>query len=166
MAERRLLAYSLPDAFPEEILLTDTTTFGGLTLSGNLLMGGNLINGLGSPLLGTDAANKAYVDTLFATHPELRQLIHFIDQGPAKGFASGAYKETLPVGPFPTSVIWWTSVAKTHKIVEKTITYTGPNPTTIVWKMYATDGVTVIETVTDAISYTGPFEATRTRTIV
>lgn len=100
-----------------------------------------------------------------AQHKTLRQLIHFIDHGPAGGFTSGAFKETLPSGPFPTSVIWWTSAAKTAKIVEKTITWTGSNPTTIQWKMYDTDGTTVLETVTDAISYTGPFENTRTRTI-
>lgn len=96
----------------------------------------------------------------------LRSLVHFINEGPADGFASGAYKEILPsANPFPTSVIWWSSAAKLKKIVEKTITYTGANPTTIVWKSYASDGVTVLATVSDAISYSGPFETVRTRTI-
>ena len=100
------------------------------------------------------------------THDALRSLIHFISEGPAEGFASGAYKETLPsADPFPTSIIWWESAAKTDKIVEKTITYTGVFPTTIEWKMYDTDGSTVLATVTDSISYSGPFETTRTRTI-
>jgi hypothetical protein len=96
----------------------------------------------------------------------LHSLIHFINEGPADGFASGAYKEVLPsANPFPTSVIWWISVAKLKKIVEKTITYTGAFPTTIVWKSYADDGVTVLVTVSDSISYSGSFEITRTRTI-
>ena len=44
------------------------------------------------------------------------------------------------------------------------ITYTGITPTTEVWKMYDTDGTTVLVTLTDAITYSGVFEATRTRT--
>ena len=99
-------------------------------------------------------------------HKTLRQLIHFIDNGPAEGFVSGAYRETLPSpSPFPTSVIWYTDSGKTDKIVEKLITYTGVNPTTVQWKMYDVDGSTVLATVTDAISYSGVFETSRTRTI-
>ena len=101
-----------------------------------------------------------------AQHRILRQLIHFIEEGPAGGFASGAYKETLPAGnPFPTSVIWWESSSKLQKIVERTVTWTGANPTTDEWKMYDADGITVLVTVSDSISYSGPFETTRTRTI-
>jgi hypothetical protein len=106
-----------------------------------------------------------------ARHRALRQLIHFINDGPACGFASGAYKETLPAGdPFPTSIIWWVSSSKVDKIVEKTITRSGGGatvvtPTPVVWKMYDTDGSTVLCTVSDAISYSGPFETSRTRTI-
>jgi len=100
-------------------------------------------------------------------HRERRHLIHFIDSGPALGFASGAFHELLPSGnPFPTSETWWESAAKTQKIVQLAITRDAQQkPTTEVWQMYDTDGVTVLETVTDAISYTGPFETTRTRTI-
>lgn len=99
-------------------------------------------------------------------HRTLRQLIHFIDDGPAEGFASGAYKETLPAGAvFPTSIIWWESSSKLKKIVERTLTWTGVNLTTSVWKVYDTDGSTVLATVTDTISYSGIFETTRTRTI-
>jgi hypothetical protein len=101
-----------------------------------------------------------------AGHKVLRQLIHFIDNGPAEGFASGAYRETLPsADPFPTSVIWYTDSGKTDKIVEKLITYTGVVPTQIQWKMYDVDGSTVLATITDAISYSGVFETSRTRTI-
>lgn len=102
-----------------------------------------------------------------SAHRTLRQLIHFIDDGPAEGFPSGAYKETLPSASiFPTSVIWWESSSKLKKIVEKTITWTGVNASPIVWKMYDTDGSTVLATITDAISFSGVFETTRTRTIV
>jgi hypothetical protein len=100
-------------------------------------------------------------------HRILRQLIHFIDDGPAEGFATGAYREILPAAdPFPTSAIWWESSGKTKKIVELTVSYTGAFPTTEEWKMYDTDGSTVLATVTDTITYSGPFETSRTRAIV
>jgi hypothetical protein len=100
-------------------------------------------------------------------HKALRQLIHFIDHGPAGGFASGAFFEILPDGnPFPTSEIWWESNAKSEKIVELTITRDGSQkPTTEVWKMYDTDGSTILATVTDTITYTGPFVKDVTRAI-
>ena len=101
-----------------------------------------------------------------AQHKVLRQLIHFINEGPAEGFVSGAYKETLPSAAiFPTSIIWWESSSKLKKIVERTLTWTGPNLTTSVWEVYDTDGSTVLATITDTISYSGIFETTRTRAI-
>lgn len=100
-----------------------------------------------------------------AQHEVLRQLIHFIDDGPAEGFPSGSYKETTPSGPFPTSEIWWESSAKLKKIVSLDTTWTGATITQEVWKIYDTDGSTVLATVTDVIAYSGVFEATRTRTI-
>lgn len=99
-------------------------------------------------------------------HQGLRTLAHFLDDGPGCGFASGAYKEALPVGPFPTSYIWWTSAAKTEKIVELTVTRSGGLPVTEVWEVYDIDGSTVLCTVTDTITYSGPFLASRTRSIV
>lgn len=102
-------------------------------------------------------------------HQTLRQLIHFIDQGPGDGFASGAFKETLPFGnPFPTSVTWYLDVAKTKKLVEKFITYSPTKQVTqIHWNMYDFDGVTVVHTVIDNITYVNnAFEGTRTRTII
>ena len=118
-------------------------------------------------LIDPTAGTKLLKDLPTASqHQALRQLIHFIDNGPTNGFASGAYRENLPAAdPFVTSVTWWTSSAKTHKIVEKLITYTGVLATTVQWKMYDTDGSTVLATVTDAITYSGIFESDRTRTI-
>lgn len=100
-----------------------------------------------------------------AQHRLLRQLIHFIDDGPAEGFASGAYKETTPTGPFPTSEVWWESSSKLKKIVSLDTTWTGALITAEVWKIYDIDGSTVLWTVSDSISYTGVFETGRTRTI-
>ena len=101
-------------------------------------------------------------------HETLRQLIHLADgDGPMEGFASGAFQTTSPGGAFPTSFIWWESSAMLKKIVEETVTYNG-NKTiaTDQWKVYATDGTTVLATVTDTISYSGVFETNRTRTVV
>lgn len=97
-------------------------------------------------------------------HVALRQLIHFIDGGPAEGFASGAYRETTGT-VFPTTVIWYNQagVGK-KKIVSKEIIWSGPFPTTITWKMYDV-AENLLVTVTDTISYSGPFETSRTRTI-
>jgi hypothetical protein len=105
-----------------------------------------------------------------AQHKALRHLIHFIDEGPADGFASGAYRQVVGSKVFPTSIIWWESSAMSQKIVEKIITRTGTGtkvkPTPITWKMYDTDGTTVLATVMDDIQWSGPFEIARVRTIV
>lgn len=100
-------------------------------------------------------------------HQTLRQLIHFIDEGPGDGFASGAFKEVLPTGsPFPTSITWYLDIAKTKKLVEKFVTYNAQHfPINIHWNMYDTDGVTIIHTVIDTITYSSAFESTRTRAI-
>lgn len=98
-------------------------------------------------------------------HKVLRQLIHFIEDGPAEGFASGAYKETTPTGPFPTGEVWWESAAKLKKLVSLDTTWTGAVPTAEVWKVYDVDGSTTLATVADSISYSGIFETSRTRTI-
>lgn len=95
-------------------------------------------------------------------HKTLLQLIHFIDEGPADGFTTGATK-TVTGGAFPTSILW--RRADTTKLVEQVVTWTGILPTTVEWKLYGTDGTTVVATVTDTITYSGPFEASRTRAI-
>jgi len=115
-------------------------------------------------------ASEVILNDLLATvqHKALRQLIHFIDQGPADGFVSGAEREQLPVGSFfPTSIIWYEDSSHTQKIVEKTIAYpTLVTPTPITWKMYDGDGSTVLVTVQDDITYSGIVEHIRVRTII
>jgi len=136
---------------------SDPTVLGGVRyVSGSFRM----LDGTGvfDPRAGSGLTENA--------HKALRQLIHFIENGPAESFASGAYRETLPAAnPFPTSVVWWESSSKVKKIVERLLTWTGVNLTTDQWKVYDTDGSTVLATVTDSISYSGVFETSRTRTI-
>ena len=100
-------------------------------------------------------------------HKTLLQLIHFIDEGPTEGFTTGATK-TVTGGLFPTLIEWKRSDATL--LVEKTITRSGGGatnlaPTPIVWKMYDTDGSTLLATVSDAVTYSGINEASRVRTI-
>jgi hypothetical protein len=102
-----------------------------------------------------------------AQHKTLLQLIHFIDDGPAEGFVSGATK-TVTGGLFPTKVEWKRQDATL--LIEKTIERSaGPatniTPTPVVWKIFDTDGTTVLATVSDAITYSGVAEVSRVRTI-
>lgn len=97
-----------------------------------------------------------------STHRTLLQLIHFIDGGPAEGFTTGATRTTTGTA-FPSQILW--KRADATKLVEKDLTYTGVFPTTIQWKIYDTDGTTVLATVTDTITYSGAFETGRTRAI-
>jgi len=99
-------------------------------------------------------------------HRTLRQLIHFIDEGPAEGFATGAFCEVTNPGLFPTAVTWYTDVSKAIKIVELAVTWSGTVQTVRAWTVYNAAG-TALATVTDTITYTSTiFETSRTRSIV
>jgi|ERR1700722_2813117 len=73
-----------------------------------------------------------------------------VDLTPTSG-----YQVFLPLGSiFPTSEIWYTDNTETLKIVEKDITWSGVVPTNIVYKFYATDGITITQKIKDVITYT------------
>ena len=105
-------------------------------------------------------------------HARVRQLVHLANKddagGPFEGFA-GAYSELVYAGnsPFYNGRIWYTDNTKQYKIVENIIVRNSINmPTTITWKVYDLDGITVLSTVTDSIVYINNiFETSRTRTI-
>lgn len=102
----------------------------------------------------------------WVSHKTMRDLAHFVESGPADGFASGAYEEILPDGdPFPTSDIWYESAAKAKKIVSLDTTYNA-NKTinTEVWKTYDIDGITPLVTMTDTYGYSGIFVSSVART--
>lgn len=100
-----------------------------------------------------------------AQHKALHHLIHFIDDGPSGDFGAGPYYKATTGTTFPTAEIWYTDSGMTMKIVEHNTTWTGVKPTSEVWKMYDTDGTTVLVTVTDTITYSGVFETSRSRAI-
>lgn len=103
-----------------------------------------------------------------AEHKVLLDLIHFIDNGPGDGFASGAVRVTSPAGsPFPTNIVWYLDNTLTTKLVEKIIVYTSDKvPATITWNMYDRAGLVVIHTVIDTFIYTNNvFESERIRTM-
>lgn len=141
----------------EALLLEDTAT--DPTVVGEIRRNGNDLKAKdGSGVFNLRSGAGLTADQ----HKTLLQLIHFIDEGPAEGFASGATK-TVTGTVFPTQILW--RRADATKLVEKNLTWTGAFPTTIQWKMYDVDGSTVLATVTDTVSYSGPFETGRTRAI-
>ncbi len=76
----------------------------------------------------------------------------------------GLYREIVGQ-PFPSSVIWYTSGAKTQKVKELIITRDGnQNVTQEQWKFYDNTGL-LTRTYTDAV-VGGAIETSRTRTIV
>jgi len=116
-------------------------------------------------LNGTTLEFSADEQPYIAVNAFLPALDFYVDEGPVDGLA-GAFKEVLPTASvLPTSVIWYTDSGKTKKVVEKLLTYTDILPATVTWKLYDTDGVTVLKTAVDTFTYSGIFESTRTRVI-
>lgn len=153
------------DPFPSYVTLAVTSSLPNervLTPGYGLSMqdggvGGQVILSLAGSLSGSAGVSES-------GHKALRDLIHFINDGPADGFTSGAHKEVLG-SPFVSSVTWYTSVAKTQKIVDVTYTRNSrKQATSSVWRMYDTDGSTILVTLTDTITYSNGFETSRTRT--
>lgn len=119
----------------------------------------------GDPVTTTKSKFRSLLSLLsLDSHQTVRHLIHFIEEGP---FEHGAYKIISPSGPKPTSIIWYNeeNPATRKKIVELSITYTGSSPTVEEWEIYDESEV-LLATVTDNISYSGPFETDRTRSVV
>ena len=98
----------------------------------------------------------------------IRDLAAFLPDNIGPDISTAPYREITPAGsPFPTSVIWYESAAKTEKVVECVVTRNSLQQITqAVFTLYDTDGSTVLATATDVITYdaTGIFETSRTRT--
>jgi len=176
MAEFRVLGYDAVTGGPKRLAVGDTTRFGALGIgvappSAGLALAVSTpanpgevgMDAQGNLLLFVGGQVTAGVSDL--GHGVLRQLIHLAGVGPMEGWPSGVYRE-ITGQPFPTNMTWWTSAAKTTKILELNVTRNPEqNPTVEQWIMYDADGTTVLKTITDAITYSGAYETSRTRTI-
>ena len=122
-------------------------------------------------LIGTGGGSGSDNDDGYLTaqeHPLLRDLVHFIEEGPGNGFASNAVRITSPSGsPFPTNITWYLDQTLTTKLIEKLIIYTSNQvPSTITWNLYDYDGITIKHSITDTYTYTNNvFESSRIRSI-
>lgn len=149
-----------------DLYVIQSPTPGDPTVEGQVRLnaaGNDLVTFIGGVVKSLTATSPGSGITA-AEHKVLRQLIHFISDGPAEGFASGAYREVTGT-VFPTNITWYVSSSKRGKIVERNMTWSGANLTVDQWEIYDTNGITVLATVTDNISYSGVFETSRTRTI-
>jgi hypothetical protein len=95
-------------------------------------------------------------------HKSLRHLIHFINEGPGDGFYSNPFRE-ISGGIFPTRVTWWSDSNKTFRLFQTEITRSGIYPITESHKMFAADGLTILASAKDVITYSGAFELARSR---
>lgn len=102
-------------------------------------------------------------------HQTLREAVHLTDDSGPRGasWPTGLFNETGPV-PFMTASIWWRPSGlnpRGHKVVEQLVTRNvNTTPVTIRWIVYNADGVTIAESYTDTITYSGLFEISRIRT--
>lgn len=134
-----------------DMMFEDTTVGSGVSLY-------QLLTGTGSGGAGlTEAQHKA-----------LRHLIHFMDEGPGDGFTTTASKG-ITDQPFPTQITWYADAAQTQRLFRKVITRSGGGatkvkPTPILYEIYDSDGSTVLITAQDDVTYSGVYEAGRTRT--
>jgi hypothetical protein len=117
-------------------------------------------------ILTTTAPTWAVFTLSAAAHAGLRQLIHLADdQGPFESFNT-SMERVITGGLLYTSVVWYRDGAHTQKIVEKLVDRTNPTfPTQVQYKVYDVDGVTVLATATDTITYSGAEEIKRVRVI-
>jgi hypothetical protein len=92
----------------------------------------------------------------------------YIGDGPVSILFNGAIHTTTYSGIKITAATWFTAVDQLHKIFEVLYSYTGNNivPNTITQNLYALDGVTVLHSIVDTITYQNNiFESVRNRTI-
>lgn len=100
--------------------------------------------------------------------PDYRQIQFLHSCGPFEPFGTGMYhSSSMGIKPFLSYSVWYEDVTKTKKIYD--VEYLSRNSRKqaeiIIRKVYHEDGVTVKNTATDIITYDGPCETTRTRTV-
>jgi len=114
----------------------------------------------GATKVGVDIANLHY-----GSSTDLQTLLTRLDWASLleNGAPETSYREIVG-GVFPSSVTWYNNSDKAHKILELTITRdASKKPTSEVYKIYNTSDA-LIATISDAMTYSGAYETSRTRT--
>ena len=131
----------------------------GSTFSGSA----NLIYNYTTNILSGTTAQFTAVTSSFAGDGSnliniSRKLINYINNGPAEEYTSSYLEIDSSNTVFPTSSIWYTDITKTKKIYEEFYQRSGSgtqiNPNPITYKLYKSDGVTVLIQATNTITYT------------
>lgn len=96
-------------------------------------------------------------------HAALPDLVHYLDDGPGEGAASGAYSVDQYAGPLRTSTVWYTDNTMTKRLLAWTLTYSGAFVSTKRLQVYGADGTTVVRQCLDTYGYAGPLQTSRVR---
>jgi hypothetical protein len=141
------------------LIIPAGTSFPGTPVAGELFWRTDLV-----ALYRRDDANANWeTQASTATTIKMKDFIN----APVDDFASGLFRTVTMGTVAPSNITWWTDNTQTTKIFESNYTRNAAQvATSIEHKLYDTDGVTVLKTVTDAITYSGIIETSRTRTIV
>jgi hypothetical protein len=119
------------------------------------------------PTVGVKKLNRLVSNSLSDTqsHQALLDIIHFLDDGPGDGWASGAVRVRVGTGPNAGGWVWYTSTAMTARIIDMTVTYPAGSilPQTKAWRLYAANGTSVIRTLTDTYTWNGPLLTQKAR---
>jgi len=114
-----------------------------------------------------EKASNADQDTRWADQAssiDYRKLQFLIESGPIEIWPH-SYK-TVVGGAFPTAITWWTDNTQTVKIIEKLIVRNANQlPTSITYRVYSSDGLTVVKQLVDVPTYSGVFETALSRTV-
>lgn len=153
--------------------LEDALTAAGLFINGPTVTSADkacLVDRADGNLRLTDSFTSHVLAELVSTstgqlgsHNALLDPIHFLSDGPGDGWASGAVSQDGYVGPLLVSTTWYTDATLTKKIVGKQWAYSGPLVATEKLLVYASDGTSIVRTITDTFNYNGPLRTTRTR---
>lgn len=129
-----------------------------VTLSLTSSITGGLNNILGVTLISSSVVSGTFSGDGGNLQNISRKLINYINNGPVEEY-NNPYLEVTPFNSaFPTSSIWYTDNTKTKKVYEEyyerysgSATLINPNP--ITYKLYKSDGVTILIQATDTVTY-------------
>lgn len=135
---------------------SDKTTLVSRSAAGMTFQDINVSRVLGELVSSTRGASSA--------HQSLLDVIHFLNDGPGDGWASGAVCQDNYSGLLLVSSTWYTDATQSKRIVAQSWTYSGLLIATEKTILYAADGVSIVRSVTDTYSYSGSIRTQRTRT--